>query len=100
MTDMKSSANLVSLYVQDPDTDGHAYGPNSSYVVEELRKIDNDISYLYKMLTVFNLLDTTDVTVQSDHGMMAVPEESIINLGQIVEPKLYHTSGGSVFMHI
>lgn len=39
MTDATAPANLVFLYVQEPDTTGHAYGPNSSYVVEELRKV-------------------------------------------------------------
>ncbi|ROT85301.1 hypothetical protein C7M84_017774 [Penaeus vannamei] len=100
MTDATTPANLVFLYVQEPDTVGHAYGPNSSYVVEELKKIDENIGYLYKMLTIFNLLDTTDVIVLSDHGMVAVLEENIIDLDQIVDPKLYHTSGGSPVMHI
>lgn len=63
-------------------------------------QIDENIGYLYKMLTIFNLLDTTDVIVLSDHGMVAVLEENIIDLDQIVDPKLYHTSGGSPVMHI
>ncbi|KAK8724056.1 hypothetical protein OTU49_011424 [Cherax quadricarinatus] len=99
-TNERTPANLIFLYHEEPDHVGHIYGPNSSQVEEELRKIDEGIGYLYQMLTVHKLRDTVDVIVMSDHGMSAVKEENVIFLDDIVDSSLYHISGTSPLLNV
>lgn len=39
-------ANLVMLYIEEPDTHGHALGTNSEVVKNIIRKLDNVTEYL------------------------------------------------------
>lgn len=40
-TDKKTPANLVMLYIEEPDADGHIYGPDSDVVLYESDLIEN-----------------------------------------------------------
>nr|XP_045597847.1 bis(5'-adenosyl)-triphosphatase enpp4-like [Procambarus clarkii]XP_045597848.1 bis(5'-adenosyl)-triphosphatase enpp4-like [Procambarus clarkii]XP_045597849.1 bis(5'-adenosyl)-triphosphatase enpp4-like [Procambarus clarkii] len=100
LTNERTPANLVFLYHDEPDHMGHIYGPNSSQVKEELRKIDEGIGHMYHLLRLYKLSDTVDVIVMSDHGMSAVKDDNIILLDDIVDPKLYTTSGTSPILNI
>ncbi|XP_042225607.1 bis(5'-adenosyl)-triphosphatase enpp4-like isoform X3 [Homarus americanus] len=99
-TNEQTPANLIFLYHEEPDHLGHIYGPNSSQVLKELKKIDEDIGYLYHMLQLHGLKDTVDVIILSDHGMSAVKEENIIDLNAIVDHDLYNTSGNSPMLQV
>lgn len=46
LKDPEKPANLVMLYIEQPDTTAHIYGPNSEQVAEVIRKMDNVTQYL------------------------------------------------------
>lgn len=46
ITDPVKPANLVMLYIEEPDTHLHALGPDSSVVKDLIRKLDNVTEYL------------------------------------------------------
>lgn len=39
-------ANLVMMYIEEPDTSGHMYGPNSDKVKHIVHTLDNVTQYL------------------------------------------------------
>lgn len=41
-------ANLVLLYIEEPDAHGHAFGPESNETQKELNLIDSATEYLLK----------------------------------------------------
>ncbi|KAK3887367.1 hypothetical protein Pcinc_008485 [Petrolisthes cinctipes] len=100
MTHSHPQANLVMIYHDQPDQVGHAYGPNSPQVIKELKKLDDDLGYLYRKLEIFELRDVVDIIVLSDHGMSEVPEENIINLSSIVELSKIYTTGFSPVLNV
>ncbi|XP_071520027.1 bis(5'-adenosyl)-triphosphatase enpp4-like [Panulirus ornatus] len=100
LTNEQTPGNLVFLYHSQPDLVGHAYGPHSLQLLDELKKIDEGLRYLYHMLNVHELKDTVDVIILSDHGMSAVKDENIIDLDTIIDPNQYFTSGNSPVLNI
>lgn len=49
------------IYIEEPDTHGHAFGPESNEVTDVLRQLDNitnylDVSMLFKVLLVLLLI--------------------------------------------
>lgn len=51
-------ANLVMVYFEEPDTHGHAYGPNSEVVRDLLKELDNITNYLDVKTKILSLNKT------------------------------------------
>ena len=49
--DAETPANLVFLYHEQPDSAGHAYGPDSPYVLEELKKVCLNLFIFFSICT-------------------------------------------------
>lgn len=54
ITDPHKPANLVMLYFEEPDTHGHAFGPNSQTVKNLILKLDNITGYLHVIRLQFS----------------------------------------------
>eukprot|EP01084_Bolivina_argentea_P078620 142677_1 len=61
--------DLILLYFEQPDHDGHKYGPESDNVVQTVQMMDLYIGNLMKQMEENKLLDITDIILLSDHGM-------------------------------
>jgi arylsulfatase A-like enzyme len=68
---------LVVLWLRNPDTTEHAYGPGTAAEKDALHAQDALLGELLKALSRLGLSPTTDVLVASDHGHSSVsgPEE-------------------------
>lgn len=55
--DKEPSANFLAVYFEEPDHTGHKYGPNSSQVIEAIKRMDNITNYLVQGLQERNLFD-------------------------------------------
>lgn len=75
---------FVALYYGEPDNVGHAKGPDHPDRKKIIAQIDRTIGYLREAISRFNLSDSLNVILTSDHGMTTVKkrpqvDEIIIN---------------------
>uniref|UniRef100_A0A673BGV7 Ectonucleotide pyrophosphatase/phosphodiesterase family member 1-like n=1 Tax=Sphaeramia orbicularis TaxID=375764 RepID=A0A673BGV7_9TELE len=61
--------DFYTLYLDEPDTSGHRYGPNSKQVVAALEDVDRIMGMLMDGLKEKNLTDCVNLIIVSDHGM-------------------------------
>lgn len=100
ITDPNKPANLVMVYFEEPDTHGHAFGPNSPTVLDLISKLDNITQYLQLQLEKNKLVDKTNVIHVSDHGMVAVTPPHFINITQYMKNDTYLYAGASPAIQI
>lgn len=100
MTHENKPANVVFLYHNEPDSSGHANGPDDQKTLDEIRKVDDRLAYLVKELGDAGIYDKINLIVLSDHGMQTTRKENIINTLEIVNPQLYNRYGSSPVFHI
>ncbi len=82
---------FISLYFDATDTYGHRYGTNSAEVDNSIMRLDSLIGKLFNGLHEIDLYDSTNVIIVSDHGMVDISNEKIINVDKILnelKPKL------------
>uniref|UniRef100_A0A7N6FF19 Ectonucleotide pyrophosphatase/phosphodiesterase 1 n=1 Tax=Anabas testudineus TaxID=64144 RepID=A0A7N6FF19_ANATE len=61
--------DFYTLYLDEPDSSGHYYGPESSQVVSALKNVDTILGKLLYGLAERNLQHCVNLIVVSDHGM-------------------------------
>ncbi|KAL1517368.1 hypothetical protein ABEB36_001138 [Hypothenemus hampei] len=93
-------ANLVMIYFEEPDTHGHAFGPNSPTVKNLIKKLDNITGYLHQKLKDNDLTDKVNVIHVSDHGMTAVSPPKFVNITQYLTNGTYEWAGASPAIQI
>ncbi|XP_057671675.1 bis(5'-adenosyl)-triphosphatase enpp4-like [Diorhabda carinulata] len=100
LLDPLKPANLVMLYIEEPDTHGHVYGPNSPQVKDLLVKLDNITAYLEEQLIKYKLAEKTNVIHLSDHGLIGVTPPYFINTTQYLKNGTYDVAGASPCLQI
>jgi predicted AlkP superfamily pyrophosphatase or phosphodiesterase len=63
----KFKIDMSFLYLSQPDSTGHGFGPDSTQYAEKISEVDSVVGYLMSQLG--NLTQTTNVIILSDHGM-------------------------------
>ena len=71
---------LICLYFNEPDHAGHIFGANSKEVNEQIKESDNILGYLLRSLTKLDIYNRTNILIVSDHGMVDVSKEKVINI--------------------
>uniref|UniRef100_A0A452VK50 Alkaline phosphodiesterase I n=1 Tax=Ursus maritimus TaxID=29073 RepID=A0A452VK50_URSMA len=61
--------HFYTLYLEEPDSSGHSYGPVSSEVIRALQRVDNMVGMLMDGLQELNLHRCLNLILISDHGM-------------------------------
>ncbi|KAF0875524.1 ENPP1 phosphodiesterase, partial [Crocuta crocuta] len=61
--------HFYTLYLEEPDSSGHSYGPVSSEVIRALQRVDNMVGMLMDGLKTLNLHQCLNLILVSDHGM-------------------------------
>jgi arylsulfatase A-like enzyme len=64
--------DLSMLWIRDPDTTEHWYGPGSAPYVDALKQADARVGQIVAALAAEGQLDTTDIMLVSDHGHSSV----------------------------
>lgn len=88
ITNKTSPANLVMLYVEDPDNHAHAFGPDSQQITDLVGKLDKMTEYLYNKIKEKNLDSRVSVIHLSDHGMDSLQLTNVVDLTQIIKHKV------------
>ncbi|XP_051909216.1 ectonucleotide pyrophosphatase/phosphodiesterase family member 1 [Hippocampus zosterae] len=61
--------DFYTLYLDEPDSSGHRYGPESSQLIDALKNVDRIMGMLLDGLTQRDLLHCVNLIIISDHGM-------------------------------
>ncbi len=77
---IKERPRLVCLYFNEPDHAGHVYGANSKEVNKQIKISDDVLGYLLKSLKKLDIYNKVNVVIVSDHGMVDVSKDKVINI--------------------
>ncbi|XP_039277704.1 ectonucleotide pyrophosphatase/phosphodiesterase family member 5 isoform X2 [Nilaparvata lugens] len=89
ITNSSTPANLVFLYIEEPDSTGHKFGPDSVEVDNSLRRVDETIGYLESSLKN-NKVNNYNLIIMSDHGMTPISSSKLIDLTKFLTNNTYH----------
>jgi hypothetical protein len=97
----KKEPRLSVVWMRDPDTSEHNYGPNTANALDGLRENDRRLGKLRDKLKELGWDQTTDIIVVSDHGHSSVAGSSTlfplraIKDGKVgdIDPNGYSVSG-------
>jgi predicted AlkP superfamily pyrophosphatase or phosphodiesterase len=78
---------LLTLYIHDVDTAGHAYGPDDPRTTAAVAEADRRIGQLLDGLKA--LKQPANIVIVSDHGMAATSSERLIVLDELLDPKAF-----------
>lgn len=59
---------VTIMWISDPDTTAHRFGPGHPTTVEALRRVDIEVKRIQDGLAASGLLDSYNIWVTSDHG--------------------------------
>uniref|UniRef100_A0A182RCF5 Ectonucleotide pyrophosphatase/phosphodiesterase n=1 Tax=Anopheles funestus TaxID=62324 RepID=A0A182RCF5_ANOFN len=99
--DAERPANLVLLYIEEPDYDGHIYGPESERIEHLVVKLNDLTRQLHARIAEQRLQERVNVVHLSDHGMEVLMPKNFINLTSLVADDLrYDTYGTTPVLQI
>ena len=84
---------LVCLYFNEPDHAGHVYGADSKEVNNQIEVSDYILGYLMNSLKQLEIYDNINIVIVSDHGMVDVSEEKVINIDDFNLPGIIEGRG-------
>jgi len=89
---------FVAAYVPNVDSDGHKFGPNSTYIRSTIAEVDGMLGALLKGLQERNLMDVVNIVVVSDHGMATTSTNRLVQLEDLIDTSLIeHTDGWPLY---
>ncbi|MBN3306092.1 ENPP3 phosphodiesterase, partial [Amia calva] len=65
----KDRPDFYTLYLEEPDSSGHSFGPVSGGVIEALQGVDKIMGQLMNGLKQLNLHQCVNIIIAADHGM-------------------------------
>ncbi|TDF41831.1 alkaline phosphatase family protein [Alteromonadaceae bacterium M269] len=77
--------NLINMYFSAVDSASHDHGLRSDEEKQALATVDGHIGDLIKGLKTLGLYEEANIIVVSDHGMVDLSDDRIINLDQWVD---------------
>lgn len=98
--DIERPAKLIMWYMEQPDSDAHAYGPMSQPVKDMIAQVDRFVGELQREISRNDLDDRVNLIILSDHGMITVPLSNIIDLHQLLTPGTYKLVGTSPVIQV
>ena len=90
---IKERPRLVCLYFNEPDHAGHVYGADSKEVNEQIVISDQILSYLLDSLKKLDIYNNINIVIVSDHGMVDVSEDRLINIDEFNLPGVLDGKG-------
>ena len=90
---IENRPRLICLYFNEPDHAGHVFGPDSEEVNIQIKESDNILGHLMRSLTKLDIYKKINIVVVSDHGMVSVDENKIINIDNYNIPGIIDGKG-------
>ena len=85
---------LIMAYFEQPDHNGHVYGPQARQTRIAVMEIDKLISNLYERIQKLPISDNVNFIVVSDHGMTLTMPEKHIDARQYLKKEWYYDIEG------
>ncbi len=85
---------LIMAYFEQPDHNGHVYGPQAKQTRIAVMEIDKLISNLYERIQKLPISDNVNFIVVSDHGMTLTMPEKHIDARQYLKKEWYYDIEG------
>ncbi|MCD6177168.1 MAG: alkaline phosphatase family protein [Candidatus Cloacimonetes bacterium] len=93
--------HLVMLYFDEPDSDGHKYGPENPDLIPTLKYMDDILGYILEGIKKLDIADEINLVLVSDHGMTSISQDRIIYLDDYVpDMNALFTYGGGPVMQV
>ncbi|RLC54709.1 MAG: alkaline phosphatase family protein, partial [Candidatus Cloacimonadota bacterium] len=93
--------HLVMLYFDEPDSDGHKYGPENPDLIPTLKYMDDILGYILDGIKKLDIADEINLVLVSDHGMTSISQDRIIYLDDYVpDMNALFTYGGGPVMQV
>lgn len=80
----EQAVDFATLYFEDVDSYGHNYGLKSDSLDSAISKSDRLIGYLKTKMRKADLWDKTNIVIVSDHGMVELSADKIIEIDKII----------------
>ncbi len=77
--------HLIMWYFDQPDGDGHAFGPDSPEMINTIQYLDSLVGVFMNKLHQLPIADQVNFIVTSDHGMGNLSEDRVVMLGDYIE---------------
>ena len=90
---IKERPKLICLYFNEPDHAGHVYGSDSHEVNDQIEISDNILGHLMDSLKELDIYESINFIIVSDHGMVDISEEKVINIDDFNIPGTIHGKG-------
>lgn len=78
---------LTMLYFEEPDGSGHHNGPCSKETGVVVEYVDSLIGVLRNRIESFPFAGDINLIVTSDHGMIEISPERVVNMNQYLKPE-------------
>jgi predicted AlkP superfamily pyrophosphatase or phosphodiesterase len=92
---------LITFYFQEPDSQGHATGPDSEEIDNLVMKLDSLLGVLVLNLQQLPQYNQINLIVTSDHGMTEVSSERYVDIASYTPRSWYtRTHGGNPMLHV
>ena len=89
---------LIAAYVPNVDSDGHLYGPNSTYIRSTIAEVDGMLGSLFDGISRRNLTEIVNIVIVSDHGMATTSANRLIQLEDLIDTsKIEHIDGWPLY---
>lgn len=92
----KKRPDLIMAYMEQPDANGHKYGPQSKLTRRAVAMVDSLLQSLYSRISQLPYGADVNLVVVSDHGMTWVPADHAVKLFPHLKPSWYNAVSGSV----
>ncbi|MGI6242725.1 MAG: ectonucleotide pyrophosphatase/phosphodiesterase [Prevotella sp.] len=92
----KKRPDLIMAYLEQPDANGHTYGPQHKKTREAVLTVDSLLQSLYQGIRTLPHADSVNLIVLSDHGMAWVERPNRIGVSHLLKPEWVTAISGSV----
>lgn len=90
----KERPRLVMLYFEEPDGSGHRNGPHSIETGAVVQHMDSLMGVLRSKLESLPFSGKINLIVTSDHGMVEISPERVVNMNKYLKPEWCEVVGG------
>lgn len=88
--------HLVMAYSEQPDHNGHTYGPQAKETRQAVEEMDSLIGVLYNDLMALPIASKIDFILLSDHGMALITPEQQIPVSKYLKKEWYVALEGNM----
>lgn len=76
---------FLTLYIEEVNTIGHRYGPDSPEVIQAVEQVDRLLGKLLSGLAERNMNHSVNLVIVSDHGMAEMDESRVVFLDDFID---------------